>query len=70
MCLILITYFSLEDVHRLCEKLKKKNIKIDKENTELRKREISLQSDIEELSISYENEVSNLLYFVDTSNLF
>lgn len=50
--------FSLEDVHRLCDKLKKKNIKIDKENTELRKKEISLKSEIEKLSISYENEVS------------
>ncbi|XP_022173956.1 girdin-like [Myzus persicae] len=52
---------NLEDVHRLCDKLKKKNIKIDKENTELRKKEISLKSEIEKLSISYENEKKLIL---------
>ncbi|KAE9524273.1 hypothetical protein AGLY_015312 [Aphis glycines] len=52
---------NLEDVHRLCDKLKKKNIKIEKENTELRKNEISLQSEIENLSLSYENEKKLIL---------
>ncbi|KAF0766335.1 interaptin-like [Aphis craccivora] len=52
---------SLEDVHRLCDKLKKKNIKIEKENNELRKNEISLQSEIENLSLSYENEKKLIL---------
>jgi len=48
----------LEDVQRLCDKLKKKYIKISKENTELRKKEMDLTTEMEELSISYENEVS------------
>lgn len=55
---IIYLLFSLEDVQRLCDKLKKKNIKISKENTELKKTEMILTSEIEELSISYENEVS------------
>lgn len=33
-------------------------MKIDKENTELRKKEIDLKSDIENMNISFENEVS------------
>ncbi|CAI6371664.1 unnamed protein product [Macrosiphum euphorbiae] len=52
---------NLEDVQRLCDKLKKKNIKIGKENTELRKKEMNLTSEIEELSISYENEKKSIL---------
>ncbi|XP_060844421.1 girdin-like [Rhopalosiphum padi] len=52
---------NLEDVHRLCDKLKKKNNKFDKENSELRKNEISLKSEIEKLSISFENEKKLML---------
>ncbi|XP_025203403.1 polyamine-modulated factor 1-binding protein 1-like isoform X3 [Melanaphis sacchari] len=52
---------NLEDVHRLCDKLKKKNIKIDKENTELRKNEINLKLEIEKLSMNYENEKKLIL---------
>ncbi|XP_008178852.1 protein PFC0760c [Acyrthosiphon pisum] len=52
---------NLEDVQRLCDKLKKKNIKIVNENTELRKKEMNLTSEIEELSISYEKEKKSIL---------
>lgn len=55
----------MDDVQRLCDKLKKKYLKIDKENNELRKKEISLKSDIEELTISFDNEVSKLLCSVN-----
>lgn len=36
-------------------------MKIEKENTELRKKEINLKSDFENMNISYENEVSKFV---------
>lgn len=55
------TLFSLEDFQRLCDKLKKNNNKIEKENAELRKKEMCFKSEIENLNSSYENEVSKYL---------
>lgn len=53
-------FFSLEYTKRICNELKKNNIEIDKENTELRKVEHNLKSDIEKLNSIFENEVSKL----------
>jgi cell division protein FtsB len=50
----------LESVHRLCDKLKRTNIKFEKENNELRKKENSLKLEIEKLNMNHENEVSFL----------
>lgn len=53
--------YSLEYVHQICDELKKKTTKMDKENTELRKQEIDLKLDIENMNKSFENEVSKYL---------
>ncbi|XP_025417152.1 interaptin-like [Sipha flava] len=51
----------LESVHRLCDKLKRTNIKFEKENNELRKKENSLKLEIEKLNMNHENEKKLLL---------
>lgn len=60
--------YSLKDFQRLCDKLKKNNNKIEKENAELRKKEICLKSEIENLNSSYANEVSKYLYTCNNIN--
>lgn len=53
--------FSLDYVQHMCDELKTDNFEIDKENNELRKREMDLRIDVENLSMSRENEVSKYL---------
>lgn len=50
--------FSLDYIHQVYDELKQSNVKIDKENTELRKKEKHLKSEIEKLTKNHEIEVS------------
>lgn len=48
-------------MHHVCDELKKDNIKFDRENSELRRKEMHFKTEIENLSMCYDKEVRKLI---------